>query len=153
MEFSDIVGKHRFDVGLNTELKVKLTLEHELPVYVQSPITLIHLRDELLVELFLMHFYNLITSLPHSKYSSPVFEQRKESGKLTISIDLRRINHLLRNDYMNSIFPMPNMSDASNHFASKTLFSKFDCSQAYHCVQMADEKSKQLMAFNFASRT
>ena len=45
------------------------------------------------------------------------------------------------------------MSDASNHFASKTLINKFDCSQAYHCVQMADEKSIQLLAFNFASRT
>ena len=45
------------------------------------------------------------------------------------------------------------MSDASNHFAGKTLINKFDCSQAYHCVQMADEKSLQLLAFNFASRT
>ena len=153
LEFSDIFAKHRFDVGFNTELKVKLTPEHELPVYVQSPTTPIHLRDELLVELALMHYYNLITTLPHSKYSSPVFAQRKESGKLRILIDLRRINHLLRNDYMNSNFPISNMSDASNHFAGKTLINKFDCSQAYHCVQMADEKSIQLLAFNFASRT
>ena len=153
LEFSDIFAKHRFDVGFNTELKVKLTPEHELPVYVQSPTTPIHLRDELLVELALMHYYNLITTLPHSKYSSPVFAQRKESGKLRILIDLRRINHLLRNDYMNSNFPISNMSDASNHFAGKTLINKFDCSQAYHCVQMADEKSIQLLAFSFASRT
>ena len=152
MEFSVIFGKHRFDVGFNTELKVKLTPEHELPVYVQSPITPIHLRDELLVELALMHYYNLITTLPHSNYSSPVFAQRKELGKLRILIELRRINHLLRNAYMDSNFPISNMSDASNHFAGKTLINKFDCSQAYHCVQMADEKSI-LLTFNFASRT
>ena len=45
------------------------------------------------------------------------------------------------------------MIDATNHFAGKHLFCKLDCSQAYHCVQMADDLSVQLLAFNFASRT
>ena len=45
------------------------------------------------------------------------------------------------------------MTDATNHFAGKNLFCKLDCSQAYHCVQMADDLSVQLLAFNFASRT
>ena len=45
------------------------------------------------------------------------------------------------------------MTDATNHVAGKNLFCKLDCSQAYHCVQMADEFSVQLLAFNFASRT
>ena len=111
------------------------------------------MRDELIVELALMHYYNLITTLPHSKYCSPVFAQRKSSGRLRILIDLRRINHLLRNDYINSNFPISNMSDASNHFAGKKFLNKLDCSQAYHCVQMADDLSIQLLAFNFASRT
>ena len=33
------------------------------------------------------------------------------------------------------------------------MFCKLDCSQAYHCVQMADDLSVQLLAFNSASRT
>ena len=37
--------------------------------------------------------------------------------------------------------------------AGKKLFCKLDCSQAYHCLQMADYQSIQLLAFNFASRT
>ena len=45
------------------------------------------------------------------------------------------------------------MTNATNHFAKKNLFCKLDCSQAYHCVQMADDFSVQLLAFNFASRT
>ena len=44
------------------------------------------------------------------------------------------------------------MTDASNHFAGKNLFFTLGCSQAYHCVQMADDLSVQLLAFNFASR-
>ena len=37
--------------------------------------------------------------------------------------------------------------------AGKKYFCKLDCSQAYHCLQMADEQSIQLLAFNFGSRT
>ena len=37
--------------------------------------------------------------------------------------------------------------------AGKNLFYKLDCSQAYHCLQVADQQSIELLAFNFASRT
>ena len=37
--------------------------------------------------------------------------------------------------------------------AGKRLFCKLDCSQAYHCLQMADKRSIEMLAFNFASRT
>ena len=122
-------------------------------MYVQGPPAPIHLRDESLVELALLQYFNIITTLLHSKYSSPIFVHRKLSGKLRILIDLRRVNHLLRHDYLNSNFRISNMTDATNHFAGKNLFCKLDCSQAYHCVQMADDLSVQLLAFNFASRT
>ena len=62
VEYHDIFAKHRFDVGYNTELKIKLTPEHDLPIYTQSPPTPIHLRDELHIELALMHYYGLITT-------------------------------------------------------------------------------------------
>ena len=153
VQYHDVFAKHRFDVGYNTELKIKLTPEHPLPVYVQGPPAPIHLRDEILVELALLQCFNIITTLSHSKYSSPIFVHRKSSGKLRILIDLRRVNHLLRHDYLNSNFPISIMTDATNHFAGKNLFCKLDCSQAYHCVQMADDLSVQLLAFNFASRT
>ena len=141
VEYHNVFAKHRFDVGYNTELKIKLTPAHQLPVYVQGPPAPIHLRDEILVELALLQNFNITTTLSHSKYSSPIFVHRKPSGKLRILIDLRRVNHLLRQDYLNSNFPISNMTDATNHFAGKKLFCKLDCSQAYHCVQMADDLS------------
>ena len=70
-EYYDIFAKHRFDVGYNTELKVKLTLAHDLPWYAQSPPAPIHLRAEVLVELALMQYYGIVTLLANSKYSSP----------------------------------------------------------------------------------
>ena len=82
-----------------------------------------------------------------------MFVHRKSSGKLRILIDLRRVNHLLRHDYLKSNFPISNMTDATNNFAGKNLFCKLDCSQIYHCVQVEDDLSVQLLAFNFALRT
>ena len=149
---SVLTSEHRFDIGYNTEFKVKLTPEHDQPVYTQGSPTPIHLRDELHVQLALFHYFGLITTLPYSKYSSPLFAQRNSNGKLRLLSDWRRINHLLRNDFHDTSFPISNMHDAINHFAGKRLFTKLDCSQAYHCVQMADE-TVQLLAFNFSSRT
>ena len=45
------------------------------------------------------------------------------------------------------------MTNAVHQFTGKTLFTKLYCSQAYHCVQMADPLSVPLLSFNFASRT
>ncbi len=45
------------------------------------------------------------------------------------------------------------MADSASHMAGKKFLGKIDCSQAYHCLQMADDESVQLLAFNFASRT
>ena len=44
VEFSNIFANHRFDVGNNSEITMKLTPEHDQPLYTQSPPTTIHLR-------------------------------------------------------------------------------------------------------------
>ena len=111
--YHKIFARHRLDLGKSTGCPVKLTPEHNKPIYSTNPATPLHLRDELIVELALMQYYDIFTILPISRYSSPVFAQRKSSGKLRILIDLRRINHLLRNDYNNNHYRTPTMADAS----------------------------------------
>ena len=98
VEYHDMFDKHSFYVRYNTELKIKLTPEHPLPVYDQGPPAPIHLRDEILIELALLQNFNNRTTLSHSKYSSTLFVHRKSFGKLRILIDLHRVNHLLRHD-------------------------------------------------------
>ena len=153
VEFHDIFARHRFDVGLNTTFKAKLTPENNMPIYAPNPQTPVHLREDLLVELALMQYFDIVTTLPYSKYSSPIFAKRKPNGKLRILIDLRKINFLLRHDYSNNNFPVATMTDAGQHLANKNIFAKLDCSQAYFSIGMADELSVQLLAFNFGSRT
>ena len=100
-----------------------------------------------------MHKYGIITVLPFSKYASPIFAQRKPNGKLRPLVDLRKLSTLIADDYTNINHPVSTLSAAAQHLAGKSLFCKLDCSQAYHCLQMADQRSVEMLAFNFASRT
>ena len=86
-----------------------------------------------------------------SKHVSPIFAQRKHNGKLRLLVDLWKINSLIADDYTNNINPVTALSDAAQHLAGESLFCKLDCHQAYHCLQMADQRSVEMLAFIFAS--
>ena len=153
VEFNDILARHRLDIGINHEFKIKLTPKTEEPTYSQSLPCPINLKEDLTVELALMHYFGIITTLPFSKYASSIFAQRKPNGRLRLLVDLRKVNNLISDDYTNNKHPVSTLTDADQHLAGKKLFCKLNCSQAYHVLQMADQKSVQLLAFNFASRT
>ena len=54
---------------------------------------------------------------------------------------------------INNNRPVSTLSDAAQHLAGKSLFCKLDCSRAYHCLQMADQRSVEMLACYFSSRT
>ena len=153
VEYHDIFARHRFDIGMNEEFTVKLTPKDNSPAYSQSLPTPVNLKEDILVELALLHKYGIITTLPFSKYASPIFAQKKPNGKLRLLVDLRKINNLISDDYINNNHPVSTLTDAAQHMAGKKLFCKLDCSQAYHCLPMADQRSVEMLAFNFASPT
>ena len=134
-------------------MEINIPPVHSLLVYVQSPPAPIHLRDEILDKLAALQYFNIIKTLTHFKNSSSTFCHRKPLGKRRILIEIRQVNHLLRHGCSNSTFPISNMIYATNHFAGKQLFCNLDYSQAYYCVEIADDLSVQLLVFNFASRT
>ena len=68
-------------------------------------------------------------------------------------MDLRKNTTLIADDFTNSIHRNSTLSDAAQHLTGKPLFCKFDCSQACHCLHTADQRSVEMLAFNFASRT
>ena len=105
------------------------------------------------MELALLHRYGIITTLPFLKYASPLFAQKKPNSKLRLLVDLRKTKYLISDDYINNFHPVSTPTDAAQHMAGKKLFCKLDCLQAYHCLQMADQRSIQMLAVNFATRT
>ena len=140
-------------IGMNTEFKVKLTTKDDRAVYSQSLPMAIHQKGDLIVDITLMHKYGIITVLTFSKNVSPIFAQRKPNGKIRLFVDLRKINTLIADDYTNKNHPVSTLSDAAQHLAGTSLFCKLDCSEAYHCLQMADQRLVEMLEFKFASRT
>ena len=76
-EYHDLSARHGMDIGMNTEFKVKLKPKDDKAVYSQNLPMPIHLKEDLIVELAVMHKYGINTVLPFSKYASPIFAQRK----------------------------------------------------------------------------
>ena len=111
------------------------------------------MEEDITVELALLHKYGFSTRAPFSKHASPIFAQGKLNGKLRFLIDLRKNNDLISDDYINHNHPVSTLTDAAQRMVVKILFCKFDCSQAYHCLQMANQRSVEMLAFNFASKT
>ena len=102
---------------MKAEFKVKLTTEDKKAVCSQSLPMPIHLKEDLIVELALIHKYGIITVLPFSKYAGPIFAQRKPNGKLRHLVDLQKINSLFADDYFNNNHPVSTLSDAAQHLA------------------------------------
>ena len=126
-EIHDIFARHRFDMGRNEEFKVKVTPEDDSPAFSQNLPTPIALKEDILVELALLQRYGIITTLPFFKNPSPIFAEKKPNGKLRLLVNLRKINNLISDDYVNNNHPVSTLTDAAQHMAGKELFSKFDC--------------------------
>ena len=152
VDYHDILARHRMDIGMDTEFKVKMTPKNDKAVYSPNLPKPIHLKEDLFVELALMHKYGIIEVLLFSNYASPTFAQRKSNGKLRLFVDLRKINSLLADDYINKNHPVSTLSHSAQPLAGKSIFCKLDCSQAYHCLQKEDQRSEEKLAFNFAKR-
>ena len=85
---------------MNDDFKVKLTPKDDSPAYSQSLPTPINLKEDILVELVLIHCYGIVTTLPFSKYARPIFAQKNPNGKLRLLVDLRKISKLTSDDYI-----------------------------------------------------
>ena len=141
------------DIGMNREFKVTLTPKDDKAVHSQSLPMPIHLREDLIVELALKHIFRIIAELLFSKHASPIFAKRKPNGKLRLLVDLRKMNSLIADDYSKNNHTVSTLSDAAQNLAGQSLFCELDCSQAYHYLQTADQRSVEMLPFNFASRT
>ena len=143
------------DNGMNTVFKVRLTPNDDKAVYSQNLPMHIHMKAVLpvTVDVALVHKNGIITVLPFSKYASFIFAQRKLNGKLRLLVNLKKKNTLFADDYTNNSYPVSTLSDAAQYLAGKSLICKLDCSQPYHCLQMTDQRSVEMLAFNSASKT
>ena len=146
-------ARHRFAVGIKNDFKLKFLPIDTSPGDSQNLPLPINRKEDITVELALLHKYSINTTLPFKKYATPTFAQRKPNGKLRLLLHLRKNMKLTSNDYKKTNQTINTLTDAAIHMAKKKVFCKIGCSQAYHCVQMADQQSAEMFAFNFAKET
>ena len=75
-EFHDIFARHRFDIGMNEEFKVTVAPKDDSLAYSRS--LPINLKEDIHVELALLHRYGIKTTLPFSNYASPIFVEKTQ---------------------------------------------------------------------------
>ena len=91
IEFHDIFARHKLDIGMNETFTVKSTPKDDSPAHSQSLPNPVNLKDDILVELALIHKYGIKTTLLFSKYASPIFAQKKPNGRLRLLVDLGKL--------------------------------------------------------------
>ena len=116
-EFHKIFARRRFDIGDIEKLKVQPTPMDRRAASSQTLEAPINIENDILKELALLHKYGFIKTLPFRKYESPIFAQRKPIGKLRLLVDLRKLNTLIADDYINNEHPVSSLSDAAQLMA------------------------------------
>ena len=71
VELNDIFARHRLDTGMNTQFKVSLTSQDDKQVYTLNLPVPINLKEDLTVELAVMHRYGIIPSRHSPSPSMP----------------------------------------------------------------------------------
>ena len=94
VEFHDNFAQHSFDIGINTKFKVQLTPLDNRPAYNQSLPAPINLKDDIRMELALLHKYGIITTLPFRKFASPIFAQGNQMGNYAFWLTSAKFTHL-----------------------------------------------------------
>ena len=148
VEYHDIFARIRTNIGVTTDIKVELTPKVDKTVYNQNSLMPIRLRRHIIVGIALNYKNGNIAVLPFSRYASPIFAQRKPNAKYCLPMDLRKMNLLTADDYTDNNHSLSTLSDTTQHLAGISLSCILDCSQAYHCLQLADQQAVEMLAFN-----
>ena len=107
-------AEHGMDIGMNTKFTVELTPKDAKAVYRLNQSLPIYLKENVTVELDLVHTYGIITALLFSKYASPILAWRNTNWKQRLLVDLRKINSLIADHYTNDNHPVSTLPDADN---------------------------------------
>jgi len=139
--YCDIFSKSKSDIG-STDLKLKLNLKDETPVYVAYRKIPKPLYQEVK-----NHLNDLLTNgwikQSYSSFASPMVCVRKKDNSLRLCIDYREVNQKIIPDRM----PLPRMTDIIENLGGQSWFSTLDLSKAYHQGYM-HEDSQHITAFS-----
>ena len=110
IHFENVFAKHRFDIGINYDIKIKLPPVDENPASIQNLPTPINLIEDITVELAPIQKNSNITILSFRGYYN------------SVSPNLRKINNLTADDYINNSNLVSTLTVAAQQMAGIFLF-------------------------------
>ena len=101
VEFNDIFARHRLDIGMNTQFKVSLTPRDDKPVYTQSLPVPINLKEDLTVELALMHksSHQIIASTHLCKSTNPKILKKNSGSQPQTTLAMNKNTPPYKNEF------------------------------------------------------
>ena len=94
VELHHIFARHRFDIDINNDFKIKLTPFYNSSAFSQSVPTPMKLKKDITVEVAVIRKYCNFTTLPISRHASPFYEI-KPNCKPCLFVDFCYINNLI----------------------------------------------------------
>ena len=87
----------------------------ESPAYSQNLPTPMNLKENITVEVDLLHKYGNISTFKFSKYESPILAPRIPNGNLRLIVDIQKINKFISDDYINNNHSVSTLTNATQH--------------------------------------
>ena len=112
-------ARHRIDIGITTQFKVRPTTKTRKPVYT---LILLNVKRRFNSKTTLTSCYCIITTLRFSQHASPIFTECKPVLKMRLQMDLRKTNELISENYSNN-YTISTLSVAAQHLARKNVYA------------------------------
>ena len=141
IEYQDVFAIDEYDIGSFTGISHKIELTDTVPVKLNMRKTPLHLIDEEEALIKKLLKAGIIQPSTSSYASAPVM-LRKKNGSLRYCLDYRLLNKKTIKD----TYPLPLLSDCIESLVGNLWFSKMDCNNAYHQINVHPE-SKDKTAF------
>ena len=139
--YQDVFAVDEYDIGNFTGISHKIELKDTLPVKLNMRKTPLHLVDEEETLIKKLLKAGIIQPSTSSYASAPVM-LRKKNGSLRYCLDYRLLNKKTIKD----TYPLPLLSDCIESLVGNLWFSKLDCNNAYHQINVHPE-SRDKTAF------
>ena len=124
-DFHNIFARHRFDIGIDNDFKVKLIPINQRPTYSRNLSISISLKEDFTVELVLIEKSSIITILLTSKYKSPISGQKNQIVNCVFLCICEKITSCCRKTTKATTIPLAHRPTLHNTWQGKIYFVNF----------------------------
>ena len=141
-EYQDIFGKHDYDVGHNSEIKLSIDTGDSAPICCKRRIPVAFSHRETVGKIIDSMESEGIIRRSWSPWAMPLLVVRKKDGSVRLVIDYRPLNKVLKKDS----YPLPKIEELLASLNGHKYFTTLDLNSGFYNIEV-EESSKEKTAF------